>query len=115
MSIHSLLPKQAENLLSEIYKNGFISQDNISDLSKYIGQYHKTADCSGRKVVSYVLWRVLLSYRAKYDGEPMTAEESASLVTKLQPTSRLLQYLQGSVELGSDEVIKITKNIIDLS
>lgn len=114
MSVHSFFPKQAEKLLSGIYKDGFISPDNISDLCKYIEQYHKTSDDSGRKVASYILWTVLLCYQDRYEADEMTADESANLVRKLQPTSRLLQYLEGSIELSADEVLKISDSIIDL-
>ena len=114
MSVHNLLPKKAEIIISNASTSGSIGLHDILELSKYIGDYHKTADSSGRKVVSYVLWRILLSYNTKYDGEPMTAEESANLVRALQLTGKTLSYLQGNIELGSDEIIRITENIIDL-
>jgi len=114
MSVLSLLPKKAEILISNASENGTIGLDDILELANHIGDYHKTADSPGRKIVSYVLWRILLSYHARYDGEAMTAESSAALVSALQPTGKLLSYLQGTIELQPDEIIKLTDSIIAL-
>jgi len=114
MSVHSLLPKKAEIIISRASNVGSIGLDDISELSQHIADYFKTADSRGRKIVSYVFWRVLLGYQTKYDGVPMTVEESTHLVRALQPTGKLLNYLQGNIDLESDEVVKLTEAIIDL-
>ncbi len=113
MSVHNFLPKKAEVILSTAAKNGSISLDEISDFCKYIGEYYKTAN-SGRRVISYILWRVFLKYQDKYEADYMTLEDSENLIAKLQPIDRFLKYLQGNIELEPDEIIKICDNITRL-
>jgi hypothetical protein len=99
MPISSFSAKQLASLILRISENTMGLDALRCDVVPLACDIISQTDDDSKKVLAYVLWKKCLSICDHFDGEPMTEEESQTIVTHLRGViMETLQFLGGNVE-----------------
>lgn len=114
MPVASFSASRLDKLLADIAAQDTIGLDLLREIASQLRRITGEMDVPAKKVVARILLSVMQSICDKYDGEPMTARESASIATFVRgPVQDAIRFLIGASPNANDRAIAIIERLTE--
>ncbi len=101
-------------LLASIEKSGFVSFDDIVDLGKIARGILKETDSREKRIIAFVLVQLSDIFYQRFEGEPISAEESAHITKNMSaPFRQAIKILLENK--SSNDCLLVADNLIQIS
>jgi len=114
VSITSFSARRLDKLLADIAAQDTIGLDLLREIGSQLRAISGEMDIPAKKVVAITLVSTMQSICDKYDGDPMTAKESAAIAQFVRgPVQESLRFLGGDVLNPNDKAIELMSRLTE--
>jgi hypothetical protein len=114
MPVSSLSLRRLDQLLAETGVRQTVGLDQLREITSQLRDMAAEMDSATKTVVAWTLIQSLQSLCEKYDGEPMTVNESAAIAHFVRgPVRDALRFLGNNAALSDSMAIDLMVRVIE--